>query len=188
MNTSNITRFSANLAENNVVPDNIWNLSVPTVAKQILGGDPYDLGCRFHRLLRRIADHGRLNQSEKQLLPWLECLRDELRRHGVAYLEPEVRLNGNYEVRSGACDMLMRGGLAPCGVAEVKVIAHIPSSPLAHHLLQLTRYAELVTRNLFETDVWGALVYVNIAERRIRIFVYADCARLRDCACHLLAA
>lgn len=150
--------------------------------------DTFTLGVRFHALLTRIKDSDPLTAKEKALLPYLNAVRDELRGMGVRYIDPEVRLPGVHPFPNSRCDMLLKGGLAPLGVAEVKVTSVIPDRPVDAHLMQLAVYEELVARNHNQNRLWGCVAYLSFAQKRIRIFAYRDVTIIRRTACDLLAA
>ena len=150
--------------------------------------DNFTLGVRFHALITRIKDFDPLDAKEKALLPYLNAVRDELRSMGVKYIDPEVRLPGVYPLPNSRCDMLLKGGLAPVGVAEVKVTGAIPDRPVDAHLMQLAIYEELVVRKLHQSHLWGCVAYVSFVEKRVRLFAYRDVTTIRRTACNLLAA
>lgn len=152
--------------------------------------DAYTLGVRFHGLLSRIKDHASLSHREKCLLPALNVLRDELRNLGVRYISPEVPLAGKGSLPNARCDLLLEGGYAPRGVAEVKVTDSIPQSPRDAHLMQLAIYEELVAvqHPKDSSKLWGCIAYVSFPQKRIRLFAYRDVVLLRRTALELLAA
>lgn len=150
--------------------------------------DTFTLGVRFHALLTRIKDHGPINTKERVLMPYLNTIRDELRSMGVRYIDPEVSLPGIYPLRNSRCDMLLKGGLAPMGIAEIKVTRAVPNRPADAHLMQLAIYTELVARNHNQNRLWGCVAYVSCLEKRIRLFAYRDVTLIRRAACALLAA
>jgi hypothetical protein len=150
--------------------------------------DTFTLGVRFHALLTRIKDSDPLDAKEKSLLPYLNAVRHELRSMGVKYIDPEVRLPGVHPFPNSRCDMLLKGGLAPVGVAEIKVTGALPDRPADAHLMQLAVYEELVARNHNQTRLWGCVAYVSFTEKQVRIFAYRDVTAIRRTACNLLAA
>lgn len=158
------------------------------VSAAAVEGDPYLLGVRFHSLLRRIKDCDPLTKQEKSLLPYLTVVRDELRRLGVTYITPEVPLTGRSGLPNSRCDLLLRGGLAKSGVAEIKVTRNVPAQPIDKHVMQLAVYEELAVLNGHGHQLWGCLVYISFEEQRVRLFVFRDVTNLRRGACALLAA
>jgi hypothetical protein len=134
--------------------------------------DSYEFGCRLHLLLRRTSDRSRLSPCELKRLPWLNAIRQELRSHGVTQLQPEVTLSA-HGLPAGRCDLLLSGGLADVGVAELKVTSRLPSAPNFQHYQQLSRYADLIAADHRAAEVWGVLVYVH--RRTLRFFYYRNC-------------
>lgn len=163
-------------------------VTTKAVTSLAVSGDSFQLGLRFHALLRRIEDHGPLTKGEKSLLPYLTVVRDELRRLGVTYLTPEVSLTGRSGLPNSRCDLLLAGGLAKSGVAEIKVTQSIPTQPLDKHLMQLAIYEELAALNGHGHRLWGCIVYVSFQEKRVRFFAFRDVTNLRRGACALFAA
>jgi hypothetical protein len=120
MNVTTLTRnsarqFAAALPPGVASPDSTTTLDVPVGPYPDPVGDNFVLGCRFHALLNRIKDHGPLSAKEKAFLPWLNVIRDELRKIGVTYIEPEVFLDAPAYEASGQCDLYLTGGLAEVG-------------------------------------------------------------------------
>lgn len=182
----------AQFAASSLEPEMLPKISEFTDAK-VSGADHpsgsiFELGCRFHSLLRRIADHDRLTRSERTLLPWLRAMRDALRSVGVEYLTPEVPLAGAMGLPGGRCDLLMEGGLASSGIAEVKVVGSLPEQPHAGDLLQCLGYEALLRQNRKVRTTWVCLVYVCFSQRTVRIFSIQNHGELRDSARRLLAA
>lgn len=153
-----------------------------------IASDNFTLGVRFHGLLKRIKDFGPLDAKEKALLPYLNTVRHELRTMGVKHIDPEVRLRGIHPLPNARCDMLLKGGLAPVGVVEVKVTSAVPDGPADAHLMQLAVYEELVARNHHQNRLWGCVAYVSFIQKQVRLFAYRDVTTIRRIACELLAA
>ncbi len=177
--TMNITitesshRFTkAGYCANQIVPDAIWGARV-YAGDDLCGGDPYLHGVRFHGVMNRIKDRGPLSPQERQYLPHLGALRDELRHRGVSYITPEVTLNAG----AGAtrrCDLLLKGGLSPTGICEVKCVTNLPDQVRIADFLQLELYARLHANEHPATRIWGCVAYVSIKAKAIRIFAFRE--------------
>lgn len=134
----------------------------------------YTLGCRFHALLRRVADHGPLTTEEKLMLPWLNALRRQLRAMGAEHFDPLTHFSSARGLPGGAPDLIVQGGPRKHGVIEVKVVDRLPSSPSHEHLLQVGAYTAHISNKKGVKRTWAALVYVCFREAKITFFIYAD--------------
>ena len=134
----------------------------------------YSLGCRFHALLRRVADHGPLTTEEKLMLPWLNALRGQLRAMGAKHLDPLTHFSSARGLPRGEPDLVVQGGPRKHGVIEVKVVERLPSNPAHEHQLQVGAYTAHMANEQGISRTWAALVYVSFREAKIAFFIYAD--------------
>ena len=134
----------------------------------------YTLGCRFHALLRRVADHGPLTTEEKLMLPWLNALRGQLRVMGAEHFDPLMHFSSANGLPSGEPDLVVQGGPRKHGVIEVKVVERLPSDPAQEHLLQVGAYTAHMSNKQGIRRTWAALAYVSFREAKITFFIYAD--------------
>jgi len=134
----------------------------------------YTLGCRFHALLRRVADHGPLTTEEKLMLPWLNTLRGQLRAMGAEHIDPLMHFSSASGLPSGEPDLVVQGGPRKHGVIEVKVVERLPSNPALEHLLQVGAYTAHMSNKQGIRRTWAALAYVSFREAKITFFIYAD--------------
>jgi hypothetical protein len=134
----------------------------------------YTLGCRFHALLRRVADHGPLTTEEKLMLPWLNALRGQLRAMGAEHFDPLTHFSSARGLPSGSPDLIVQGGPRKHGVIEVKVVDRLPSNPAQEHLLQVGAYTAHMSNKQGIRRTWAALAYVSFREAKITFFIYAD--------------
>jgi hypothetical protein len=134
----------------------------------------YTLGCRFHALLRRVADHGPLTTEEKLMLPWLNALRRQLRAMGAEHFDPLTHFSSARGLPGGEPDLVVQGGPRKHGVIEVKVVERLPASPAHEHLLQVGAYTAHMANKQGMRRTWAALVYVSFREAKIAFFIFAD--------------
>lgn len=92
---------------------------------------------------------------------------------GVEELDIETDLDACGGVCRGTCDLLVRGGPAPIGVIEAKVIASgTQETPRGRDLAQLASYARLIAGRRSFDDVWAGLAYVELETRLVRFSVF----------------
>jgi hypothetical protein len=188
-NTRILSSHSLAVAVEGLNPDQILTRRVqPCRAVDFNQANTFELGCRFHDLLKRIGDHGPLSKSEKQMLPWLDAIRAELRGIGVAFIEPEVSLCASSGLPAGRVDLLMHGGPCAIGVGEVKVVSTLPEEPSAASMVQLAGYAELLASGQQRPRVWAAVILVCFREMKVRCFVHKGSTFMRNRVRPLLAA
>ncbi len=188
-NTRSLSSNSLAQAVQGLKPDQILTRKVKSPPKiDFNETSTFELGCRFHDLLKRIGDHDPLNKQEKTMLPWLNAVRSELRSLGVTFLEPEVELSAASGLPAGRVDLLMHGGPCDLGVAEVKVVSTLPDAPSAASVVQLAGYAELVVAGLDQPRVWCAVILVSFRESKVRCYVHRGTSFMRRRVRPLLAA
>ena len=188
-NTRNLSSNSLAHAVRGLKPDQILTRIVkPTQRVDFTKPSTFELGCRFHELLKRIGDHGPLDKKEKALLPWLNAVRTELRSLGVTFLEPEVDLRAASGLPAGRVDLLLHGGPCDVGVAEVKVVGKLPDEPSAASVVQLAGYAELVASGMNRPRVWCAVILVSFRDAKVRCYIHKGSTFMRSRVRPLLAA
>jgi|ERR1022692_759864 hypothetical protein len=106
--------------------------------------------------------------------PICAAARGWLREQGVDCILTEVPL-GTSGVR-GVCDALASGGPSRQGIIEWKTCSNLPDTVLPEAVFQIGLYANLVQS---PENTWGAIGYICVQKRRIRIYYWAS---LGDCA------
>lgn len=165
-----------------------WDIAVPIENASELTS--FEFGRALHRTLLRLRDRRHLSDEEREMMHWISALRDSLRAHGVSFFEPEIRISGDATFPGGSIDLLLTGGLAERGVAEVKVTSALPLGPAPSHLLQMAGYTELLSRNTGADDMqqWCCLAYLVPRAGAIRVFAYRRVSGLRKLARQLLTS
>ena len=187
---STARQFTAALSNAGIKHDSVETRKIPAY-EPIPAGTNYELGCRFHNLLLRIRDRSAMSPEEKELLPWLNEVRQALRDQGVAFFEPEVSLSSDCGLPGGRCDLLLhcdQRAPSSVGVAEIKICDSLPEDARPADLLQVAGYSAHAANAFSGLSPWTVVVYVSFRSRRIRLFTHQSSKGLRRAALALLAA
>lgn len=179
--TRSLPRETANFAFADLQPDSVHPFPVRWTKNQhLLSGIPLDAGTQFHRALRLLCDFDQQpTPTERAYLGWISALRRAVLSLGVEELGIENDLEACGGVCHGTCDLLVRGGPAPIGVIEAKVIVSGTQEILrGRDLVQLASYARLVAENGSFDDVWAGLAYVELETRLVRLSVFNSSRQL----------
>lgn len=140
---------------------------------------PRRLGNLLHACLARSLEGGWVNRG---CWPVCDALHQWLGEQGIDGILPELPLQ-NDKMR-GVCDLLTRGGPRERGLVEWKICNALPSAARPSAVLQLGLYACLAENS---ERIWGAIAYICIRQRKIRIFSWV-CLGPCAAAARLLAA
>ena len=188
--TRSIDQSSAESAFARLSPDIVRTVTVrPNTSSRFLPSNPWRAGVSFHHLLERWTDDVRLTREEQALLPWIKACRSLLTELGVGHVQTEASLAAFRDMPHGVCDILTKGGPARLGVIEAKVVTTgSVEHPRERDLAQLGAYCHLAARHRDYDQVWAAMVYVELQQRRVRLFGFESARSLIFKTTALLAA
>lgn len=189
--TRSLPRNATNSAFADLLPDSVHTFPVRWTKNQhMLSGIPLDAGTQFHRALRLLCDFDEQpSPTERAYLGWISALRRALVSLGVEELSIECALEARRGDLHGSCDLLVRGGPAPVGVIEAKVIVSgIQEIPRGRDLVQLASYARMAAGIGSFDDVWAGLAYVELETRMVRLAVFNGSRELITRASNLVRA
>lgn len=159
-------------------PDRVLDRPIHNGGTRLAAWSTFRAGCVLHATLRRLGDARALSSHERLVWPYIAELRRALVSFGVHSIAVEQSLDRWAGLPGGTCDLLVKGGLAERGIIEVKVVQRLPAAPRPQGLAQAGGYLRLAARRESFERWWGAVAYIAVRDRRLRLFAYEDTRRL----------
>ena len=187
--TRSLDRNSLAGAFTDLEPDRIQCHPVRWSKNQhLLATAPLNAGIEFHNALGLLFDfETKPTPKERAYLGWVSALRRAIVALGAEEITTNADLSLSGKSYHGTGDIVLRGGPAARGVLECKVILDGEQNEArAKDAMQLAAYCQLLAGRGSYDEVWGALAYVEIESRLVRLMVWDSARPLIECAAPLL--